>query len=305
MNCAQAKAIPIQELLAALGFTPARTTRKGTWYHSPFCGEGGDRNPSFQVTPDGKGFHDWSSDAKGNIIDLAELMIGIRSTRAALQFIERVMGGNPSVITPTISNINHTEPAVFEDVVIEPLHSGPLCSYLYRRGISWDLAKQYCVEIHYFRQGYSTEYYAVGFENRSGGYELRNPYFKGAMAPKDITVIGNVPNSTCLVFEGFTDFLSAIELGWFDARRMSAVVLNSTSLVDRSMDDLKTASKVVCLMDGDDSGRKATGIICRTLPFAMDHSSFFTQRGYKDVNDLRKAILRMNNFFNKERPKEH
>jgi len=300
MNCTQAKTIPIPEFLAVLGLKPTRATSKGTWFHSPFCGEGGDRTPSFQVSPDGKGFHDWSSGAKGNIIDLAELMIGSRSTRAALQFIENVIGGSPSSFTLTTSSISNTEPAAFIDITIEPLHSGPLCSYLYKRGISWDIAKQYCVEIHYYRPGRNTEYYAVGFENRSGGYELRNPLFKGAMAPKDITIIGNVPNSTCLVFEGFTDFLSAIELGWFDVNRMSAVILNSTSLVERCMDVIKNAANVICFLDGDDSGRKTTAKICRAFPFATDHSSLFIQQGYNDLNDLRKAILLMNNIFNKE-----
>lgn len=32
-------------------------------------------------------------------------------------------------------------------------------------------------------------YFAVGFANRSGGYEIRNKYLKGSISPKEITHI--------------------------------------------------------------------------------------------------------------------
>ena len=299
MNCKQAKTLPIQALLASLGFMATRTTRKGTWYHSPFCGKSGDHIPSFQVSPDGKGFRDWSSGASGNIIDLAGLMIGVRDVSQALRFIANAIRGNGIHPKQNASPMKREDENCWLDVSVEPLHTGSLCSYLYRRGISWDTAKKYCVEVRYFRPGCSTEYFAVGFENRSGGYELRNPFYKGAMAPKDITVVGEVSNKKCLVFEGFSDFLSAVEMGWFREDRMTAVVLNSTSLVERGIKAMEGASEVICLMDGDAAGRKATHTICSTLPFASDHSSLFTQHGFKDLNELRKSQLRMNNIFNK------
>ena len=48
---------------------------------------------------------------------------------------------------------------------------------------------------------------AIGFKNDSGGYELRNPYFKGSSSPKDITTFNNGAKEAT-VFEGFIDFLS-------------------------------------------------------------------------------------------------
>ena len=32
-------------------------------------------------------------------------------------------------------------------------------------------------------------YFAIGFKNKSGGYEVRNRFFKGCMSPMDITHI--------------------------------------------------------------------------------------------------------------------
>lgn len=52
--------------------------------------------------------------------------------------------------------------------------------------------------------------FAIGFPNASGGYEVRNKYFKGCIAPKDITHIRQIgePKATCYVFEGlWTIFL--------------------------------------------------------------------------------------------------
>ncbi|UTX48916.1 toprim domain-containing protein [Chryseobacterium sp. MA9] len=84
--------------------------------------------------------------------------------------------------------------------------------------------------------------YAIGFENQSGGFELRNSFYKGAFLKKDISVIeltaenkllgiksshtNNIQtkiNTTAkdkdngtyrktVVFEGFMDALSFIEL---------------------------------------------------------------------------------------------
>lgn len=56
--------------------------------------------------------------------------------------------------------------------------------------------------------------FAIGFPNASGGYEVRNKYFKGCIAPKGITHIRQTgePKTTCYVFEGFMDYLSFLTL---------------------------------------------------------------------------------------------
>jgi hypothetical protein len=48
----------------------------------------------------------------------------------------------------------------------------------------------------------------------AGGYEVRNSFFKGCIAPKDITHIRQQgePREKCLVFEGFMDYLSFLTL---------------------------------------------------------------------------------------------
>lgn len=104
--------------------------------------------------------------------------------------------------------------SAFEGLRVSPLKNTVLLDYLERRGIPSDIASRECVEVHYRMRG--KWYFAVGFKNRKGGIEIRNPYFKGAVSPKDITHVshnaGDRRQSPVLVFEGFMDYLSYLAL---------------------------------------------------------------------------------------------
>lgn len=295
MNCAQAKSISILVFLQTLGILPAYRKTNGWWFHSPLQGEGRDKHPSFQVSLDGRSFHDWSTTNKGNIIDLVMAMTGICDVHNALKYLERIgeITFSAETIPAAVKN------PCWEDVYETPLHSGPLRTYLHNRGISWETAYRYCCEIRYRLSNRDVDYYAIGFPNRAGGYELRNAMFKGAIPPKDITIVGEPEGRTCLVLEGFFDFLSTVELRWFQEERMSAIVLNSTAMVERAIPVLSKANRVICLLDGDSAGKKATKTLVRSS-HAEDHSFLFYQQGFSDVNDYLRALLLRNNTSYKE-----
>ncbi len=126
-----------------------------------------------------------------------------------------------------------------------------LLNYLADRGIPRDIAQRYCEQVDYTLHG--KRYYAIGFENNAHGYELRNPFFKGAYPPKNITHIAN-GNPRCNVFEGFIDFLSAERLGYNDGN--DSVVLNSVVKIS-------TRQSLICniirwcypIFDNDVAGR--------------------------------------------------
>ena len=72
---------------------------------------------------------------------------------------------------------------------------------------------------------------ALGFANEEGGYDLRNPFFKGCLRPKAISFIrGKVPKPEGVhLFEGVMDYLSAIcQLRGNDLAD-DAIILNSLS----------------------------------------------------------------------------
>ena len=75
----------------------------------------------------------------------------------------------------------------FQQLEIVPLSSPALLSYLQERGINTELAKRECREAHFTNNG--KRYFAIAFPNVSGGYEIRNRYFKGCIAPKEISHI--------------------------------------------------------------------------------------------------------------------
>ena len=70
-----------------------------------------------------------------------------------------------------------------------------------------------CKEIHYELRG--RKFFALGFKNQSEGFEIRNPYYKGCIKTKDISIIrhqnGEIQCHVC-IFEGFMDFLSYLTL---------------------------------------------------------------------------------------------
>lgn len=51
-----------------------------------------------------------------------------------------------------------------------------LRDYILQRRVDYDVAKEFCKEVHY--SIYDKHYYAIAFENIEGGMEARNKYSK-------------------------------------------------------------------------------------------------------------------------------
>lgn len=284
MNCEQAKSIGIPEYLARKGYEPKVVRSACYFYLSMFSNE---KTPSFEVSSDGRMFHDWSTGEKGNIINLAMLFCKRHSVSDGLRDISDTMGAE---FSPKTVSLSSKAPSMlrnaYRDVQITELREPALLAYLRRRKISKNIAVKYCQQAYYHIAGQEREkpYFAIAWANNSGGYELRNAIVKQAMSPKDITIIGDLADSTTLVFEGFFDFLSAASIGWFREDRMNAVILNSTSELEKSFDFLSSSARIVCLLDNDEAGRKATNKIKAKFPTAIDRSVLY--KGFNDVNEM-------------------
>lgn len=196
----------------------------------------------------------------------------------------------PVFVPVTPQRKTEAEAPAFENLRMSPLRNTVLLQYLAKRGIPADIASEECVEVHYSIRG--RENFSVGFRSRSGGIELRNPYFKGAVSPKDITCIrrdnGNRVNDTVLVFEGFMDYLSYLTLKrGFPVP--DCVVLNSASNLPKAMDVLKGYSHVRCFLDNDRTGRNATQEIIRQCGKVSDMAVHYMP--HKDLNEFLMARL--------------
>lgn len=165
-----------------------------------------------------------------------------------------------------------------------------LLRYLQGRGINVELAKRECKELHFTNNG--RPFFAIGFPNMAGGYEVRNSFFKGCIAPKDITHIRQQgePREKCLVFEGFMDYLSFLTLRMKncptmpDLDRQDYVILNSTVNVPKAIDVLSPYERIHCMLDNDKAGFEATRAIELEYSYRVRDFSH-NYRGYSDLND--------------------
>lgn len=274
------KSIPLAAFLSRLGHEPA--ARKGTrlWYKSPLRQE---QTPSFKVETTLNCWYDFGLGKGGNIIDLAAELY--QSTD--LRYLMRCIADSCPV--PSVQTVasyfpqRHSAPSV-EQLEVVPLEHHALVTYLQERGIPAHIAKENCKEAHYSVNGKS--YFAVAFKNVSGGWELRNRYFKDCRGRKDISYLPwarDGPSTECAVFEGFLDYLSAIALGIISGANV--IILNSVVNVNKAVPYLKGYTTINCYLDNDNAGQTAlaelTAIYGSTV---IDRSTLYSE--FNDLNDF-------------------
>ena len=170
--------------LSSLGYEPARIRNWDYWYLSPLREE---KTPSFKVNRKMNLWYDHGIGKGGNLIDFAILY-----NNCTVGELLQQLGAGLSFHPPTSKSPDAAHP--IDDTPLKIIKEGPLVSlglyrYLYQRRVSMEVAKRFCKEVAFELSGRS--YFAIGFKNNSGGYELRNSFFKGSSTPKDISVIEN------------------------------------------------------------------------------------------------------------------
>ena len=149
-----------------------------------------------------------------------------------------------------------------------------------------------CKEARFTHNG--KRYFAIAFPNMSGGYEIRNRYFKGCIAPKEISHIrqSGEPKGTCFVFEGFMDYLSFLTLRlescpqYPDFDRQDYMVLNSVANVSKALYPLGSYERIHCFFDNDRAGMEALQQIRKeydSTQHIRDASQIYS--GCKDLNE--------------------
>jgi len=273
-NCKTAKTISIVHYLEQCGIHPQKIKGNNYWYLSPIREE---RTPSFKVNTKLNSWMDFGEGIGGNLIDL-----GIRLHDCSVEgFLARLNHGNYDLSVHQQLSLNI--PVVSETPVIvrgvNALQHPALFSYLEGRGINRAHAIEHCKEIDFSIAG--RPYFAIGFPNRSGGYELRNKWSKLAAAPKDISIIENGFKAITVV-EGFTDFLSLLQL-YQAAPQTDFLVLNSVSLVEKAVPVLKGYAEVFLMLNHDVAGQKAAQRFRSAGIDLTDASGFY--QGFNDINE--------------------
>ncbi|MFD0796234.1 toprim domain-containing protein [Maribacter chungangensis] len=266
----KARAICIVKTMAKAGHFPCRETKKEAWFLSPFRLE---NHASFKVSKIKNLWFYHGSGFGGNTLDLVVRLYDCRLLDA-LDFL--------SDIPPSFSF--HPQPFVppsNDKLIIKsanPIWHYGLKVYLKKRNITLKTANKYCKEVHYSRKG--NHYFGIGLQNDSGGWELRNMYYKSSSSPKDITYISN-GCMQLVVTEGMFDFLTVTN---FCHDNMTFLILNSLSFLKKAMKYIELFKDVKLYLDNDKAGKEATEWLMKNDKRCIDKSYLY--EGYKDLNEM-------------------
>ena len=283
MDIESMKRFPIEDFLARLGHHPVQRRANAVWFRSPYREE---KTPSFKVNPEKNLWYDFGEGKGGNIFALAGEFIRSGDFITQARYVAEVAGMPVQDYKPhNVIDTHRTAGVSFEDIELLPLQNRALLHYLQERGIPSAIAIANCKEMRYTTHG--KRYFAVVFGNGSGGYEIRNPFFKGCVPPKDVTLLPS-GSTACNVYEGFMDYLSARALGIGNGE--DHLVLNSVSNVARAYRHLDGYGQIKCYLDNDEAGRRTLEALgTRYGERVSDCSGIYG--GCKDLNEhLQKTL---------------
>ena len=285
MTIQDVKQIKLADYLQSLGYTPVKQQGRNLWYKSPLREE---TDASFKVNTELEKWYDFGIGKGGNIIALAAELYRSEDVAYLLKRIEE----QTAYIRPASFSFGrqHSDNQPYQGLRVGELSSPALIAYLQERGINIGLAKRECRELRFMNA--DKPYFAIGFPNMAGGYEVRNRFFKGCIAPKDISHIRQQgePREKCLVFEGMMDYLSFLTLRMRNCPAMpnldgqDYIILNSVANVSKAIDVLHGYGRIHCLLDNDEAGRNAYLKLAKEFSgYIRDFSDNYN--GHKDLND--------------------
>ncbi len=282
MTIEQAKEMDMVDYLSALGHEPSKISGKSYWYLSPLHEE---KTPSFKVNRHLNRWYDFAEGKGGNLVDFGVQLFNV----SVVDFLKKLQVAGVSIVhhpnNAAKQNLESRDNSQIKILSVQDINAYPLLRYLQSRRISNDIAQKYLKEVHY--QIGDKTYYALGFRNDGGGYELRNEHFKGSSSPKDVTLIDNGTNNLA-VFEGFFNFLSYQNMCQKQQEPLrNFLILNSTSFFEKSLPIMQEHKQVHLYLDNDKTGNK-----CILHALALNPDKFKDERKlYQKYNDLNDWLI--------------
>lgn len=282
------KQVSIVDYLAQTGYKPKLIKGANYWYCSPLRTE---LTPSFKANAERNQWYDFATGDHGDIIDLV-CALQHCSTAEAMRRLAALKGVRlaPSFSFGGITPVRPQAPSM-ELIGVQAVKHSKLLLYISERGLQPSDVSPFLSEVYY--RVSEKCFFALGFPNDAGGWELRNPYFKGCFAPKAISTIKGNDSHKLQLFEGFMDFLSWRKL--HPEGQDDSIILNSLTLLPKLILTLHPYPIIESLLDNDEAGDRATKqLIDAGLP-VKDMRACYAP--YKDINEYlilaeqRKKIL--------------
>ena len=272
MNCEEIKQkIGIRTVLESFHLFPVKENGKTAFY---FALDREEKVPSLSVDFVKNTAFDFGTGKSYDVISIVQLMKKC-SVSEALKYL--------STFDFSMQNESLNKEIQFQTsykiLEIKEIQHLALIQYLKSRKVFEQ--KHLIKEIHYVLEG--KKYFGIGFQNNSGGFEIRNPYSKICLGNKNITLIKgeNNPNNEIAVFEGFFDYLTFRNLET-ENPTCDYLILNSTAMLFKAEEKLKDYDKISLFLDNDTNGIVVKEKIQNQYQNVEDCSLIYY--GYKDLN---------------------
>ena len=273
MNCKNIKEkVGIRSVLESFNHFPVKENKKTAFY---FALDREEKIPSFSVNFEKNQAFDFGTGRSYDVISIVQL-IKKCSVSDALKYLSQFV-----CITEKSSSKKLTiKRENYRIIKVQEVKHPTLVDYLKFRKVfeQKDLVK----EVYYEMGG--KQYFGIGFENQSGGFEIRNPYSKICLGKKDITLIqSSAKSSEIAIFEGFFDYLTYRNLENSKVPSCDFLILNSTAMLFKAEEILKNYIQIFLFLDNDENGKSTKLKIQNQYKNVEDCSLIY--HDFKDLNE--------------------
>lgn len=273
MNCKNIKEkVGIRAVLESFGLFPLKENRKTAFY---FALDREEKIPSLSVNFEKNQAFDFGTGRSYDVISIVQL-IKKCSVSDALKYLSQVAG----ISEKSSSKMATIKAENYKITKVQEVKHPALVDYLNSRKVFQQ--KKLVKEIHYEMGG--KQGFGIGFENQSGGFEIRNAYSKICLGKKDITLIQSITKSTEIaIFEGFFDYLTFRNLEKNQTPTCDYLILNSTAMLIKAQEILKNYSQIFLFLDNDENGKSVKLKIQKQYKSVEDCSLIY--HSFKDLNE--------------------
>lgn len=274
MNCEKIKQkVGIRAVLESFGFFPAKENGKTGFY---FALDREEKIPSLSVDFEKNTAFDFGTGKNFDAISIVQ-QIKKCSVSEALKYLSNFDFSAKNEIQN--KEIRFKNP--YKILKVCEIKHPALIQYLKSRKVFEQ--KHLVKEIHYEMNG--KNYFGIGFENNSSGFEIRNSFSKICLGKKDITLIKSEKNieNEIAIFEGFFDYLTFGNLEKTDNFDCDFLILNSTAMLFKVEKLLKNYDKILLFLDNDKNGFLVKNKIRNQYENVEDCSLIY--RDFKDLNE--------------------
>jgi hypothetical protein len=285
--------VSITALLARLGHQPAHKSGTESVYRSVLSQDGKKR--SLCVNDTLGVWYDKGTGKGGNVIDFGLALWPGMDTQKVCGKLSEVM---QQVAPAASANVKQSGkrrrktlklPYFQIDKICELGQTPAIQQFLERRGI-WEEAQGILREVHYHKVDNHQDpvsYAAAGHCNESGGWQVRNKYFKGCLGTKGLTMLLR-DNRRLVIFKDIFDYLS-----WkhdHPGSTDTALMVNKYTLLPAAIKVAMRYPTLTVYFDHSPEGHQSLRQFITELPYATDGTSAFS--GYHDYNEKRRTEVR-------------